>query len=300
VRAWGATRPPAPVTVQYSTHDGSAKAGKDYVATNGELRVELNSSNNVFRIQILDDKLLEGTETFQVTLDGVTGSGVLDGLTNAVVEILDDEPYLPGVLDAGFDTSDGPDAIVNTAAPLSNGKVLIGGAFTNVTGLARLGSDGAAEAVFQTPLDPGSVVEAVLEQSDDKMLAGGSLLVGGVPRQLVRLKPNGDLDATFTPPRPSPAPSMPWPQPETGRRSLAAASPPAQCQSSGIRRLAQRAESDRRQLGEGPAPAHRRRLAPAGLGAQETDNPARLDRPSVSSVSCSSCPPVSSCCASSP
>src|SRR5689334_8158545 len=35
--AWGGSYPPEPVTVLYSTHDGTATGGKDYVVTTGQL-----------------------------------------------------------------------------------------------------------------------------------------------------------------------------------------------------------------------------------------------------------------------
>ena len=90
-----------------------------------------------------------------------------------------------------------------------NGKILIGGQFTDVDGLsrrniARLNADGSVDAGF----DPGSgpmgsfaSVEAVALQTDGKVVIGGDFAtVNDVPRKsLARLNSDGTVDTSFDP-----------------------------------------------------------------------------------------------------
>ena len=89
-----------------------------------------------------------------------------------------------GSIDAAFQP---PNIMVGgqsvlTIAVLSDGKILIGGALTNIngepkTGIARLNSDGSLDSTFQTSLsgagfDP--LVTSIVTQPDGKILFGGS------------------------------------------------------------------------------------------------------------------------------
>ena len=70
--------------------------------------------------------------------------------------------------------------IVYASAIQSDGKVLIGGAFTGVTGIgrnyvARLNSDGTLDAAFNAniTLVAANAVRTIVVQSDGKILIGG-------------------------------------------------------------------------------------------------------------------------------
>src|SRR5262249_37144848 len=84
------------VTVPYVTQDLSARAGADYVATGGSLTFLVGGSlSQTIRVPLLDDSLVEGDETFVVTLGGVPA---LLGLPNqAVVTIRDNDSAVPRV-----------------------------------------------------------------------------------------------------------------------------------------------------------------------------------------------------------
>ena len=94
---------------------------------------------------------------------------------------------------------------MRSLAVQSDGKVLIGGSFTTVNGvarqnLARLNSDGTLDTTFGDGLaGPNSTVSAVVVQSDGKVLiVGGFNLVNGVARGcLARLNSDGSLDTGF-------------------------------------------------------------------------------------------------------
>lgn len=102
---------------------------------------------------------------------------------------------------------------ITALAVQADGKVLIGGSFTTVRGLARHGlarlhADGSLDAGF----DPGtsvanslgrggSLIAFLLAQPDGRVVVGGSFnSVQGVPRNgIARLNANGTLDASFDP-----------------------------------------------------------------------------------------------------
>jgi hypothetical protein len=67
------------VTVDYSTADGSAIAGSDYMPVSGTLEWGPgDGSNRIFQIPIVDDGDAEGPETIQLSLSNPTGGAILD------------------------------------------------------------------------------------------------------------------------------------------------------------------------------------------------------------------------------
>jgi len=151
-----------------------------------------------------------------------------------------------GSLDPTFDAGAGP--VSGTNAPLitalavqPDGRVLVGGRFTQFGGadrhgLARLETNGVVDAGFQPPFtnssplfiyDPAapsednSLVTAIQVQTDGRVLVAGTLSVGSLPRfpltsvsevTLERLWPDGRPDTNFVPSRVSPwfQPPVAW------------------------------------------------------------------------------------------
>jgi uncharacterized delta-60 repeat protein len=111
-----------------------------------------------------------------------------------------------GTLDNSFQNGlSGADHSVNSVALQSDCKVLIGGYFTMVNGvargrIARLNADGTVDNGFQNGL-PGAdySVNSVALQSDGKVLIGGYFtMVNGVVRgRIARLNANGTVDNGF-------------------------------------------------------------------------------------------------------
>lgn len=111
-----------------------------------------------------------------------------------------------GTLDAGFGNGlAGANNNVLAVAVQGDGKVLIGGNFTTVNGvarnyIARLNSDGTLDTSFGNGLGGASgSVFAVVVQDDGKVLIGGFFTtVNGTPRnRIARLNSDGTLDSTF-------------------------------------------------------------------------------------------------------
>jgi uncharacterized delta-60 repeat protein len=85
-----------------------------------------------------------------------------------------------------------------------DGKILVGGQFTNLAGqvrnrLARLNPDGSLDTAFNPSVS--GAVYAVAVQSDGKILIAGQLtnVAGTVRSRVARLQPSGALDAAFNP-----------------------------------------------------------------------------------------------------
>jgi hypothetical protein len=87
-----------PVSVDYSTSDGSAIAGLDYVLSMGTLNwVDGESADQSFTVDILDDTLVEGDETVNLALANPMGAAL--GIPDmAVLTIIDTDPSAPTIL----------------------------------------------------------------------------------------------------------------------------------------------------------------------------------------------------------
>ncbi len=131
---------------------------------------------------------------------GGSFTNVLGAMRQRVARLLDN-----GSLDGSFTnelavTSAG--AAVYTIAIQLDGKILIGGNFTGVSGvarswIARLNADGSLDAAFAPTFN--SLVNTIAVQPDGKILAGGSFTFvnGQSVSRIVRLNPNGTTDTSF-------------------------------------------------------------------------------------------------------
>jgi hypothetical protein len=70
-----------PASVSFYTQDSSARAGTDYVATNGTLEFALGEFAKTVTITLLNDTLPESTELFLFRLQTVTGATALGSNT---------------------------------------------------------------------------------------------------------------------------------------------------------------------------------------------------------------------------
>ena len=86
--------PYAPVTVSYSTSDGSASAGSDYSSATGTLTIPPGETEGSITLTTLPDALSEGEERFTLTLSNPVGAVVQ--ASSATITIFDDDT--PGVL----------------------------------------------------------------------------------------------------------------------------------------------------------------------------------------------------------
>ena len=82
-----------PVTVSYSTADGTATAGSDYSARAGTLTFAAGETSKTITVPILGDSAVEANETFAVTLSSASGAAIGHG--SATGTILNDDVAPP-------------------------------------------------------------------------------------------------------------------------------------------------------------------------------------------------------------
>ncbi len=81
-----------PVTVSYGTANGTAAAGSDYAATNGQLTFAKGQTVKTILVPVSGDLVAEPNETFSVRLSNPKGATVADGV--GIVTIVDSVPRL--------------------------------------------------------------------------------------------------------------------------------------------------------------------------------------------------------------
>jgi len=114
-----------------------------------------------------------------------------------------------GTLDATFNTKSGANAAINAIALQSNGKIVIGGAFTSYAGqpvgfLARLEANGNFDPTFNSngvasTQGAGATINEISILPDDRIYISGAFTTynGTAINRLARLNVNGNLDTTF-------------------------------------------------------------------------------------------------------
>lgn len=114
-----------------------------------------------------------------------------------------------GSLDTSFAPGPGADDGVLTSAIQSDGKILIGGGFTNYYGtprskIARVNADGSLDTSFDPGTGADSDILVLALQSDGEIIAGGTFTnFNGISRNyMARLNSNGSLDSSFNNPVP--------------------------------------------------------------------------------------------------
>jgi hypothetical protein len=84
-----------PVTVDFSTADGTAVAGQDYTASRGTVVFQPGETSKTIVIPIVNDTQSEGPKTLTVTLSNPTGGATLGSPSSAVLTITDDDAVQP-------------------------------------------------------------------------------------------------------------------------------------------------------------------------------------------------------------
>ncbi len=110
-----------------------------------------------------------------------------------------------GTLDATFNPGTGFNAAVDAIAIQPDGKILVGGSFSQYNGTAvnhvvRLNTNGTLDATFSIGTGSTGGIRTLTLQPDGKILAGGFFTqFSGTPsKYIVRLNADGSIDASFT------------------------------------------------------------------------------------------------------
>ncbi len=169
----------------------------DYISTGAALDPSFNITGpgsfgavNAIALAPFNDKIVVGSFNM---FNGVA--------RNRIARVNDD-----GSVDLGFNPGTGALDTIQTVAVQPDGKILIGGDFTQYNGvarnrIARVNSDGSLDLTFDPGTGADKVVLVFALQPDGKILVGGDFTtINGVGRKgIARLNANGSLDATFDP-----------------------------------------------------------------------------------------------------
>ena len=162
-------RPPAGqvTTVRYRTLDGTALEGSDYTGTNGTLRFEPGEEARTIRVPVLDDEILEDTESFAVELSEPAGATLADGTGTGTITD-NDEGKLPALsIGDAPPVAEGETALFPVTLSAASEQVVTV-AFGTVDGTAVAGSDYSAtegSLIFQ-PGTTRQTVEVVTRQDE--------------------------------------------------------------------------------------------------------------------------------------
>lgn len=124
-----------------------------------------------------------------------------DILSNRIIRILSN-----GETDNSFNIGEGFNAQVYALAVQTDQKIIVAGAFTKYNGstlnnsrVVRLLSDGTKDNNFNIGLGADGTIEAIVVQSDGKILLGGHFKTFNTQpfSGIVRLNPDGSIDSSF-------------------------------------------------------------------------------------------------------
>ena len=125
-----------PVTVNYATSNGTARAGQDYESTSGTLTITSPDTTGTIEVTVLDDGVPEPDETFQVRLSSADGARIEGARATGTIE--DNEPAL-SIGDVTVNEGDGSAEFVVTMSETSERVVTV--AYATSNGTARAGQD---------------------------------------------------------------------------------------------------------------------------------------------------------------
>ncbi|HTL16138.1 MAG TPA: Calx-beta domain-containing protein [Patescibacteria group bacterium] len=189
-------------SVDFTTRDGSAVAGVDYVAVSGTVHFASGQRSQSIAIPLHLGAASNGPVNFELSIAQPGGGATLGLLTNASITLTPSLRGTAGSPDTNYLVHlDGP---VRFILPLTNGAVFLVGDFTNVDGqlcpnVVRLQPDGTRDPAFirATPLD-GLIQSATLDPQGRVLIAGYFQHVDGQWRPaLARFGTDGALDAAF-------------------------------------------------------------------------------------------------------
>ena len=155
-------------TLRYSTSDGTAEAGADYLMTGGALTFEPGVTKRTINVPVLEDELDEEDETFTFSLEDPVGAVLADGAATGTIVDNDDPPRL-SISDATAAESAGSMAFT-VRLDAASGKV-VSVEYATSDGTAEADTD-YEESAGTVTFKPGEVTQtvsvAVLEDAVDE------------------------------------------------------------------------------------------------------------------------------------
>ena len=163
----------APVTVDWTTSDGTATAGTDYTAANGSLRFDPGEDSKTVTVTVTGDDADEPNETLTVTLSNESGATLGDATATGTITDDDDAPTVTLNLDPASITENGGKSTVTAT-------------------LDRASSAATTVTVAVTPKSPAVAGDYTLSTNKTLTIAADSLTSTGV---VTITAVNNDVDA---------------------------------------------------------------------------------------------------------
>ena len=148
------------ITVNYGTTGGTAAAGVDYTSTSGTLTFIPGDIEEIVRVDLINDNLVEPNETFFVDLSGISSSAVALGTGRATGTIVNDDSTQISINDVAALESAGTFRFTVSLSRPSTSTVTVRVATAN--GTARSGKSADYNAISGTlSFAPGVVSQTV-------------------------------------------------------------------------------------------------------------------------------------------
>jgi uncharacterized delta-60 repeat protein len=107
-----------PATVEFSTADETALAGRDYISTRGRIDFAPLELERVIDVEVIDNNLSDGDRQFRIALTNSSSGYAVPGAAQSSFIIEDDEPgFLPGSLLVRGDGSVSLTCVIPPRAP---------------------------------------------------------------------------------------------------------------------------------------------------------------------------------------
>jgi hypothetical protein len=160
--------PAVSVFVDFATHDGTASAGVDYVATNGTLVFAVGVVTNTFNVALLNNAIAQSTQTVNLALSNSTAPASIGFPSNAVLTIINTSSQIVQFAQSAFTVNQGEsNAVVtlvraggtNTTATVffntSDGSAKTGIDYTATSGTITF-TNGVSTNTVNIPILPGN------------------------------------------------------------------------------------------------------------------------------------------------
>ncbi len=160
------------VSVSYSVTSGTATEGEDFVLSGTLSWADGDSGHHWITINNLDDLLLEGTETYRITLDNPTGGATLHGSYAFQDVVIRDRssfgflnstvstPEQDGVVTVEIKPSGARDKAVSVEYSTSDGSATAGSDYTSTNGTLTWAAGEADQRTIEIPISDDALDEA--------------------------------------------------------------------------------------------------------------------------------------------
>lgn len=188
--------------------DGKILVGGEFTLFNGVPATKLTRLNsdgtidNSFTVSVGDGRVNGIAVQPNGKIIAVGSFYEFNGVVNSNLVRLNTD----GSTDVTFITGIGANQPILAVALNNAGKIFIGGRFTSFkgqskTGIVGLNEDGSINTAFNVGGGINGSVNSIVVQPDDKVLLGGYIVSykgSESSKSIVRIKPNGDRDSSFT------------------------------------------------------------------------------------------------------